>query len=115
MTAPKSAMADKATVDEPGPYAYCKQCGRVIVFDDWCFVHLDGWANCRKRDDPGELDIAVHCDPLDGMPISPQPVSVADAYDIPILTVVIAEDGTKHYWSKGKPIPNLTITGGRNG
>lgn len=92
-------------------YAYCKHCGRVIAWDDWCYTHLDGWANCRKTDKQDELNEAVHCEVETRCPIEPQPASVDEAYRLPILAFVIGEDGTKHPWRKGEPIPVLTITG----
>jgi hypothetical protein len=92
-------------------YAHCKHCGRVIAWDDWSYTHLDGWANCRKADKSDELDEAKHCEVLASHPINPQPASRDEAFQIPIIAFVVGEDGARHPWRKGDPIPILTITG----
>jgi hypothetical protein len=65
-------------------YAYCTGCGRVIAWDEYGYVHLDGWANCRSKDKPDKLDGNTHCQPDLEHPIVPQPKTWAKAYQIPI-------------------------------
>lgn len=92
-------------------YAYCKHCGRVICWDDWSYMHLDGWANCRNPDKPDELAEGTHCEPLLTHPIEPQPAGLAAAMDIPRIGIVVGEDGAKHYWRRGEPMPVLKMNG----
>lgn len=91
-------------------YAHCKNCGRVIVDDDWCYVHLDGWANCRLPEKQDELDNSRVAEVLTSHPIDPQPASDTEARNIPIIAFVVDESGVRHPWRKGDPMPTLTIT-----
>jgi hypothetical protein len=109
--APAPPTQEIGAIDDSPDYVYCKHCGRVLVWDDWSYVHLDGWANCRRKDDQTELDETTHAEVLKGYEIEPQPQSVAEAWSIPIIAFVIGEDGTKYPWRKGDPMPVLTVRG----
>lgn len=43
----------------------CRHCLRTIVWDDWSYVHLDGWANCRDPNDLTKLAENTHCEPIE--------------------------------------------------
>lgn len=38
----------------------CAHCSRPIVWDDWSYTHMDGWANCRDPQQPDKLG-TQHC------------------------------------------------------
>ena len=66
-------------------YAYCKHCGRVLVWDDYGYTHLDGWAICRDPADQAKLSEALG-EPLLALPIDPQPKRITEAFSLPILS-----------------------------